>query len=109
MGTTDVAALLEAGEAGSEDGELVTGEPVSLLCSPPVVGTIDVAVLLEAGEAGGEDEELDTGELASLLLSPPVVGTIDVRSCTTRHALSFTDEDSRRQLNKCYFWLVCNK
>ena len=42
VGTIDVAALLEAGEAGGEDGVLGTGEPVSLLLSPPVVGTIDV-------------------------------------------------------------------
>ena len=35
-----MAALLEAGEAGDEDGELVTGEAGSLLLSPPIVGTI---------------------------------------------------------------------
>ena len=50
----DVVTLLEAGEAGSEDGELGTEEPVSLLPSPPVVGTIDVAALLEVSGAGSE-------------------------------------------------------
>ena len=44
MGTIGVAALLEEGEAGSEDWELGTEEPASLLPSPPVVGTIAVAL-----------------------------------------------------------------
>ena len=44
VGTIGVAALLEAGEAGSEDGELGTGEPASLLPCPTAVGTIDVAL-----------------------------------------------------------------
>ena len=44
VGTIGVAALLEAGEAGGEDGELGTGEPASFLPCPTVVGTIDVAL-----------------------------------------------------------------
>ena len=44
MGTIGVAALLEGGEAGSEDGELCTEEPASLFSCPPVVGTIAVAL-----------------------------------------------------------------
>ena len=43
MGTIGVDALLEAEEAGIEDGELGTEEPASLLSCPPVVDTIDVA------------------------------------------------------------------
>ena len=67
MGTIDVAALLEAGEAGGEDGELGTGEPVSLLLSPPV-GTIDVDVLLyklpvcSTGEESSLEEEEGSGD-----------------------------------------------
>ena len=44
VGTIDVAALLEAEEAGSEDWECGTEEPASLLPCPPAVGTIDVAL-----------------------------------------------------------------
>ena len=46
VGTIGVAALLEGGEAGSEDGELGTGELASLSSCPPVVGTVDVDILL---------------------------------------------------------------
>ena len=44
VGTIDVAALLEGREAGSEDWEVGTEEPASLLPCPPAVGTIDVAL-----------------------------------------------------------------